>query len=145
MRTKARRISKADETPEFQAFWEVWLPVKHKNDGRHSARDEFFRHVEVHGSDAQDIVDGARWFVLNGGNRDWKIHAQTWLNRGDYEDGCEMWRSHQAKQEALRQRASQPQQRQPDNVVKMNPSKPSEAERAAQVQRLTSGMRGNAS
>ena len=145
MRTKARRISKADETPEFQEFWSVWHPIKHRNDGRHSARDEFFRHVEEYGSDPLDIVDGARWFRLTGGNSgDFKVHAQTWLNRGDYEDGCEQWRNHQAKQEELRQKAAQP--RQAGNVVEMTPapSKPSEAERAAAVERARAQLRRNA-
>lgn len=111
---KARHTTKADETPEFLAFWEVWKPIMHKNDGRGSARNEFFRHVEVLGTDPQDIVDGARWFVRNGGNSEYKLHAQTWLNRGAYEDGAESERAYQAKQE---QRAS--------NVVSIQPMKKS--------------------
>lgn len=60
----------------------------HRNDGRGSARDEFFRHVEEYGVPAQDIVDGASWYVRNGGNGEYKLHAQTWINRRQYEDGC---------------------------------------------------------
>ena len=69
-----------------------------KNDGRGDARDEFFRHVEEYEVAAQDIVDGAKWFVKSGGNAgDYKLHAQTWLNRRAYEDGCELWRQHQQR------------------------------------------------
>lgn len=97
MRLRARPTTKSDESDEFRAFWQCWLPVKNRNDGRGSARDEFFRHVEEMGVDPLDIVDGARWFVHNGGNKDWKLHAQTWLNRRDYEDGCELWRAYQSR------------------------------------------------
>lgn len=97
MRTKAKPITMADETPEFKAFWEIWKPIKNTNDGRGSARDEFFRHVEEYGVNPHDIVDGARWYVRNGGNAVFKLHAKTWLNRRDYEDGCESERQYQAR------------------------------------------------
>lgn len=94
---KARPTTKADETPEFVEFWEqVWKPVMNKNDGRGSARDEFFRHVQ-NGADPRDIVDGARWFVRQGGNGEFKLHAQTWLNRRAYEDGAEQERTYQQR------------------------------------------------
>jgi len=93
----ARPTTKADETPEFLDFWNTWQPVMHKNDGRGSARDEFFRHVEVRGADPRDIADGAKWYVYDGGNREYKLHAQTWLNRRAYEDGADRWRKHQAR------------------------------------------------
>jgi hypothetical protein len=147
MRTKARRISKADETPEFIEFWSVWKEIKNDNDGRHAARDEFFRHVEEYGADPQDIVDGARWYAMKGGNRQFKQHAKTWLNRGDYEDGCEEWRSHLQKQEEHRKRlAAMDQPKRSDNVVNMvqPETRPSEAERAAHVERMKQKLRGNA-
>lgn len=103
MRQKARPTTKADETPEFVAFWSVWRPHMNPNDGRGDARDEFFKHVEM-GADPDDIVDGARWFIHSGGNQriasDGKpvqSHASTWLNKRAYEDGCEQWRSYQAR------------------------------------------------
>lgn len=111
MRARARPTTKADETPEFQAFWDVWRPVMNRNDGRGSARDEFFRHVEQYGADPQDIVDGARWFVRSGGNAEFKLHAQTWLNRRAYEDGCEHERAYQAR---LNERPA-------ENVVSITP------------------------
>lgn len=94
---RARITTKADETPEFIAFWEAWRPLMNRNDGRGSARDEFCRHVEEYGADPSDIVDGARWFAFNGGNAEFKLHAQTWLNRRAYEDGAEQWRTYQAR------------------------------------------------
>lgn len=96
---RARPTTKADETPEFQAFWAIWQPHMHKNDGRGAARDEFFRHVEERGADPQDIVDGAAWFIRSGGQGEFKCHAQTWLNRCAYEDGAEKERAFKAKQE----------------------------------------------
>lgn len=102
MRKRSRPTTKADETPEFQAFWAVWQPYMNQNDGRGSARDEFFRHVEEYGADPQDIVDGAKWFIRSGGQqtkgpdgRPIRLHAQTWLNRRAYEDFAEKERSHQ--------------------------------------------------
>jgi|GEM_PF-2918694 len=112
MRARARPTTKADETPEFQQFWSVWRPVMNKNDGRGSARDEFFRHIEQYGADPLDIVDGARWFVHNGGNSEFKLHAQTWLNRRAYEDGAELWRASQSRLQEQQQRQS--------NVVQMS-------------------------
>lgn len=101
---RARPMTKADETPEFQAFWAIWQPHMHKNDGRGSARDEFFRHVEVRGADPQDIVDGAAWYIRSGGQGEKSTcHAQTWLNRCAYEDGAEKERQYQA---TLQERAA---------------------------------------
>lgn len=103
-RKRSRPTTKADETPEFVLFWDAWRPRMNANDGRGSARDEFFRHVEV-GADPMDMVDGARWFMRSGGNtgtdqhgRPVRLHAQTWLNRRAYEDGAEQERAHQRRQ-----------------------------------------------
>ncbi len=104
----ARTTTKADESPEFVAFWDAWRKVMNKNDGRGSARDEFVRHVEVYGAEPQDIVDGAVWFIRQGGNSEFKLHAQTWLNRRAYEDGAEMERSYQAKLVERQQQSEQP-------------------------------------
>jgi hypothetical protein len=107
---RARHTTKADETPEFQAFWAIWQPNMHRNDGRGAARDEFFRHVEERGADPRDIVDGAAWFIRSGGQKDFKCHAQTWLNRCAYEDGADKEREYQAR---IAARA--------ENVVQMKP------------------------
>lgn len=105
MRTRARPTAKSDETPEFKTFWEeVWRPHMNPNDGRGAARDEFFRHVELYGADPQDLVDGARWFIFQGGNQkrahDGSLiqqHASSWLNKRAYEDGAEQWREYQQR------------------------------------------------
>ncbi len=117
MRKAARPTTKADETPEFVEFWEIWRPHMNANDGRGDARDTFFKHIEELGADPKDMVDGARWFIRSGGNQTpssdgvvRKVHAQTWLNRRPYEDGAELERAFQAKQA---ERAA--------NVVRMDP------------------------
>lgn len=102
MRTRPRPTTKADETPEFVEFWTAWRPHMNKNDGRGAARDVFFHHVEEFGADPQDIVDGAKWALHNGVNQgDFRVHASTWLNRRPYEDGADMWREFQRRQQEL--------------------------------------------
>lgn len=117
MRKAARPTTKADETPEFIAFWEIWRPHMNVNDGRGDARDEFVYRVEKCGVDPMDMVDGARWFIRSGGNQTpssdgivRKMHAQTWLGKRAFEDGAEQERAFQAKQA---ERA--------ENVVRMEP------------------------
>ena len=100
--------TKADETPEFVEFWEGplkddgtrdrslgWLHIMHKNDGRGLARETFLKHVHELGASGQDIADGAKWYINQ--SPDWKLHSSTWINRCQYEDGCERWRQFQAK------------------------------------------------
>ncbi len=120
MRKKARPTTKADETPEFVAFWNIWRPHMNPNDGRGAARDEFLRHVEQYGVDPQDIVDGASWFIRSGGNQKRSFdgnliqsHAMTWLNKRAYEDGAEMERDYR-KRMAERQQSA--------NVVSIKPA-----------------------
>ena len=119
MSTRARPTTKADETPEFIAFWEIWRPFKSEFEGRGSARDEFTRHVERYRVDPQDIVDGARWHIRAGGNQ--KIgrdglpvrqHAKSWLNTRAYEDDAESERAFQARLTAA-----------PSNVTTIQPRK----------------------
>lgn len=104
MKKRSRPTTKAEETPEFVAFWTIWQPHMNVNDGRGSARNEFFRHVEEYGADPKDIVDGAAWFIRCGGNQRkpngdlFQLHAQSWLNKMAYEDGCEKERAFQARQ-----------------------------------------------
>lgn len=109
---KARPTSKADETPEFIAFWATWQPHMHKNDGRGAARDEFFRHVEELGADGHDIADGAAWFIRNRKPGEFMPHASTWINRRAYEDGADMERAYLARQSAPK----------PSNVTPIRPA-----------------------
>jgi hypothetical protein len=99
MSKSARHTTKADETPEFLAFWDVWQPHMHRNDGRGAARDEFVRHVERYGADPQDIADGAAWYIRSRDREQFIPHAATWLNRRAYEDGAEKEREFRARQE----------------------------------------------
>lgn len=102
---KARPTTKADETPEFVAFWRTWQPHMHPNDGRGSARDEFVRHIELRNADGADMADGAAWFIRGRKPGDWMPHAATWLNRCAYEDFCEKERAFKASME-VRQRSN---------------------------------------
>lgn len=109
MRAKARKTTKADETPEFVEFWDrIWRKHARETDGRGDARDEFFRHVES-GTDAQDIVDGARCFIrkMSAKGYDYIPLAASWLNKRAYEDLCDEEREYQKRiQEALLRRAA---------------------------------------
>lgn len=104
MRREGRPTTKADETPEFVEFWEIWRPFMNINDGRGAARNEFVKHVEVFGADPRDMVDGARWFIRSGGNQGTdhtgkpiRIHANRWLFKMAYEDGAEQERAYQQR------------------------------------------------
>lgn len=125
------------EPEGFAEFWELWRPHKRKNDGRGLARETFAKHVRA-GVDPEDIILGAAWFLrtMKERDREYIPLSSTWMNRGLYEDDCVF--------ERKRIEAMQP--RQAGNVVEMAPapSKPSEAERAAAVERARAQLRGNA-
>lgn len=114
MKKRARPTTKAEESPEFIEFWNVWRPTMNKNDGRGAARDEFLRHVEEYGADPQDIVDGAKYAIYTGVNQgEYRVHASTWLNRRPYEDGAEMWREYQRRLQEKTQSTNIVQMREP--------------------------------
>ena len=91
-----KRSTKADETPEFLAFWDAWRPVARHTDGRGLARDAFCQHV-ADGADPQDIVDGAKWFIRGVKDKQFVPLSATWLNRCAYEDMAEEERKYQAR------------------------------------------------
>ena len=128
--------TKADEIPEFVLFWEAWRPYARKTDGRGDARDTFLKHVRQ-GVDPLDMLDGARWFLrtLSDADRQYIPLATNWLNRRAYEDDCILERQRIAAMD---------QAKRPDNVVQMTQPRPSEAERAAHVERMRAKLRGNA-
>jgi len=104
MRREGRPTTKADESPEFREFWEIWRPYMNVNDGRGAARNEFVKHVEEFGANPRDMIDGARWFIRQGGNQGTdqngkpiRIHANRWLFKMAYEDGCEQERAYQLR------------------------------------------------
>lgn len=88
--------TKADETPEFVAFWALWQPNMRQTDGRGDARDTFFKHVRA-GVDPADIVDGARWFLRRLQDKQFIPLAASWINKKAYEDMAEMERAYQER------------------------------------------------
>jgi len=109
-----KRITKADETPEFVEFWEgVWRSHARHTDGRGLARAAFFDHVHEEGADPRDIIDGAKCFIrtMREKDRDFIPLASSWLNRKAYEDLAEQERTYQ-------QRVTEAKARN-DNVVPM--------------------------
>lgn len=102
-----------DESPEFKAFWAIWQPISRHNDGRGLARDTFRKHVEA-GAPAQDIVDGAQWFIrsMKQKDREFVPLSSTWINREAYLDMAEFERNYQRQTAERAERAA--------NVVPMN-------------------------
>ena len=132
----ARPATKADETPEFVAFWETWKRVKSDYDGRAAARDAFFRHVWWKDADPQDIVDGAKFYERHFRTGQFRMLAERWMERGAYEDDAERWRKLVADLEAKRAPQARPANvhvlRQPDDSTTDN--RPTEEERARHAQ-----------
>lgn len=107
MKPHARPAYKSDETPEFREFWEkIWRPIASEYDGRALARDRFFFHVWFRDANPQDIVDAARYYERNGGNREKKLLAANWLDRGRYEDDAERERDFQRRSAELASKPS---------------------------------------
>jgi len=106
-----RKLTKADETPEFQEFWSFWMNYARDTDGRGLARDAFFKHVWA-GADPRDIIDAAHFFVLRKlKDKNFIPLVASWLNSQAYEDLAEEERNYQKR--------LQERQTQPTNVVRM--------------------------
>lgn len=90
--------TKADETPEFVEFWEIWRKHARHTDGRGDARDTFVQHLKA-GAPGRDIVDGAKCFIrtMKDKDRDYIPLAASWINKRAYEDLAPQERQHQAK------------------------------------------------
>lgn len=104
---------KANETAEFKTFWDqIWQPHSRNTDGRGLARESFRKQL-LKGVDAQDIVDGAAWFVRNltERNKDYVPLSSTWLNREGWDGLCD-------KERAFRELQSS-QAQSPTNIVSM--------------------------
>jgi len=127
---------KQAEPPLFPDFWTLWAPHKRKTDGRKLARETFAKHVRS-GADPEDIVYGAAWFLRTMKERDREFIplSSTWMNRGSYEDDCILERQRMEKLADIEARSVQYPK--PNNVVHVASSRPSEAERAAHVAKLT--------
>ena len=93
---KKEFTTKADETPEFIAFWDAWRPFMRQTDGRGDARDTFFKHVWA-GVDPRDIVDGAKCFLRTLKEREYIPLAASWINKRAYEDLAIQERAYQTR------------------------------------------------
>jgi hypothetical protein len=132
-----KRITKADETPEFVEFWEgVWRSHARHTDGRGLARDVFFEHVRA-GADPRDIIDGAKCFIrtMREKDRDFIPLSSSWLNRNSYEDLAIAERAYQERVAEAKGRAA--------NVVPLSQSIDPERRRQL-VAQARAGMRGAA-
>lgn len=131
--------TKADETPDFIAFWDAWRPFMRQTDGRGDARDTFFKHVWA-GVDPRDIVDGAKCFLRTLKEREYIPLAASWINKRAYEDLALQERAYQARYTSHQ-----------SNVVSMAPAdrlrahEPINAERRAELaeiaRKAAQGMR----
>lgn len=110
-----RKLTKADESPEFQSFWSLWMPHARQTDGRGLARQTFFQHV-LDGADPQEIVDGAAYFIRTLKDKAFIPLASSWINREAYSDLAELEHQYQSR---AAHRASQA-----SNVVQMAVSLP---------------------
>jgi hypothetical protein len=125
------------EHPEFVRFWSVWQPYARKSDGRGAASDTFNKQVK-NGYDPEDIILGAAWHVRSlqsEEDRKFIQLASSWLNARGFLDKCDFERQ---RIEKVGQATMD------DNVVQMTQPRPSEAERAAHVERMRAKLRGNA-
>lgn len=98
MPKKSSFTTKADETPEFQTFWNIWRVHARNTDGRGLARDTFQKQVRA-GANPQDIIDGALCFfrTMKEKDREFVPLSSTWLNRGSFEDLALIHREYQAR------------------------------------------------
>ena len=115
-----------NEPEGFKEFWEeIWRPHARHTDGRGLAREAFAKHIKA-GANAQDIIDGARYFfrTMKERDREFVPLSATWLNRGSYEDMAESERALQRRIEE-RKRAS--------NVVEIRQQPQETPERRAEI------------
>lgn len=123
------------EPEGFKEFWEnVWRPRARHTDGRGLARDTFAKLVKS-GADPQDIIDGARYFIRTLKDPQYIPLSSTWLNRGAFEDLCELERRYQ-------QSRTTPKPQEPEsetNVVQIDPDR--RREMAERARKLMSGVR----
>ena len=129
--------TKADETPEFVAFWNLWRVHARHTDGRGDARDTFFKHVNA-GADPLDIVDGAKYFIrtMKERDREYIPLAASWINKRAYEDMAEAER-------AIQQRIAERQQQSANVIPIQQPQESPErkAEIAARLREVANTLR----
>ncbi len=87
-----------EASPEgFDQFWAIWRPVMRNTDGKGLARDAYRKQL-LRGTNPEDIIDGASWFIRNltERTRDYVPLSATWLNRETFDGLCEKERAYQA-------------------------------------------------
>jgi hypothetical protein len=123
------------QEPEgFADFWCVWKPHARHTDGRGLAREKFAKLVKE-GADPQDIIDGAKCFfrTMKEKDRDFVPLSATWLGRGAFEDLAETERAYQSRIAEMKQRSSERQIEQSENVISISPARREELAELARV------------
>jgi hypothetical protein len=89
---------KEQEPTGFETLWKLWLPHARKTDGRGKARPTYIKWLEA-GADPQDIIDGARWFLLTMLDKDrpYINLLSVYINSERWVDECEKWRAHEKR------------------------------------------------
>lgn len=110
----SHRFAREDAEAAFLEFWTLWRKHMRKTDGRGKARPAWKQMIED-GADAQEIIDGAAWYLRNLSERDapYIPLAASWLRSERWADDCEQERAYQAR---LNERPA-------ENVVSITPQR----------------------
>lgn len=110
----SHRFAREDAEAAFLEFWTLWRKHMRKTDGRGKARPAWQQMIEA-GADAQEIIDGAAWYLRNLSERDapYIPLAASWLRSERWVDDCEQERAYQAR---LNERPA-------ENVVSITPQR----------------------
>lgn len=126
----SHRFAREDAEAAFLEFWTLWRKHMRKTDGRGKARPAWKQMIED-GADAQEIIDGAAWYLRNLSERDapYIPLAASWLRSERWADDCEQERAYQAR---LNERPA-------ENVVSITPPRGQTAFLRDFAQRKASG------
>lgn len=93
-------IQREKEPEGFEEFWREWLPHCRKTDGRGKARPAYQQMIDA-GFEAQDIIDGCRWYLRNMSERDapYIPLAASWLRSERFVDDCTSERAFQQRKQ----------------------------------------------
>ena len=130
----AHKFQREDMEAAFLSFWVLWRKHMRKTDGRGKARPAWQQMIEA-GADAQDIIDGATWYLRNLSERDapYIPLAASWLRSERWADDCEQERAYQQRVAERQQREAQPNNITP---IRREEQKPDIEERARHAQSI---------